>query len=168
MCGGIQGISHKQLSYVGSVEAKTGLTVWSSAKTGWICIGQRGSSCGKSHRSYCLHKSNVVKIYENISFKGNNIFSYEDRENKKIYRDGDVCIKVFNEDFSKIDVLNEALNQARIETTGLKVPKIKEVTMIDGQWAIVSEYIEGKTLASLIEEHPEKLDEYLEFFVSYL
>ena len=34
------------------------------------------------------------------------------RSNKTIYRDGDTCIKVFNEDFSKIDVLNEALNQA--------------------------------------------------------
>ena len=30
-----------------------------------------------------------------------------ERKNKKIYRDGDRCIKVFNEDFSKADVLNE-------------------------------------------------------------
>ena len=34
------------------------------------------------------------------------------RNNKTIYRDGDKCIKVFNEGFSKADVLNEALNQA--------------------------------------------------------
>ncbi len=87
------------------------------------------------------------------------------RKNKVIYRDGDNCIKLFNSDFSKIDVLNEALNQARIEETGLNIPKIKEVLMIDGQWAIVSEYIEGKTLAELIDENPEKFDEYLDFFV---
>ena len=36
------------------------------------------------------------------------------RNNKTIYRDGDKCIKVFNEDYSKSDILNEALNQARI------------------------------------------------------
>lgn len=87
------------------------------------------------------------------------------RKNKIIYREGDYCVKLFNSDFSKIDVLNEALNQARIEETGLNIPKIKEVSMIDGQWAIIYEYIKGKTLAEHMEENPEKLDEYLEFFV---
>lgn len=87
------------------------------------------------------------------------------RKNKVIYRDGDNCIKLFNSEFSKIDVLNEALNQARIEETGLNIPKIKEVLTIDGQWAIVSEYIEGKTLAELMEENPDKKEEYLNLFV---
>ncbi len=87
------------------------------------------------------------------------------RNNKTIYRDGDRCIKVFNEDYSKADVLNEALNQARIEETGLNIPKILEVTMVDGKWAIVSEYIKGKTLAQLMEEDSEKKDEYLELLV---
>ena len=87
------------------------------------------------------------------------------RNNKTIYRDGDKCIKVFNEGFSKADVLNEALNQARIEGTGLNIPKILEVTMIEGKWAIVSEFIKGKTLAQLIEEDPEKKDEYLALLV---
>ena len=57
------------------------------------------------------------------------------RPGKKIYRDGDRTIKVFEEGFSKADILNEALNQARIEETGLRIPKILEVTMIDGKWA---------------------------------
>jgi RIO-like serine/threonine protein kinase len=87
------------------------------------------------------------------------------RNNKTVYRDGDKCLKVFNEDYSKADVLNEALNQARIEETGLKIPKILEVTVIDGKWTIVSEYIEGTTLAQLMAENPEKKDEYLNFFV---
>ena len=87
------------------------------------------------------------------------------RNNKTIYRDGDKCVKVFDEHYSKADVLNEALNQARIEETGLNIPKIFEVTMIDGKWAIVSEYIKGKTLAQLMQENPEKKDEYLEMFV---
>ena len=39
------------------------------------------------------------------------------RNNKTVYRDGDRCLKVFNEGYSKADVLNEALNQARIEET---------------------------------------------------
>lgn len=87
------------------------------------------------------------------------------RNSKTIYRDGDLCIKVFDADFSKADVLNEALNQARIEETGLSIPKVKEVMTIDGKWAIVSDYIKGKTLAQLMEENPEKKDEYIEHLV---
>ena len=87
------------------------------------------------------------------------------RNDKTVYRDGDRCLKVFNEDYSKANVLNEALNQARIEETGLNIPKILEVTMINGKWTIVSEYIKGKTMAQLMQEHPEKKDAYLEQFV---
>ena len=83
------------------------------------------------------------------------------RTNKTIYRDGDRCIKVFDEGYSKADVLNEALNQARIEETGLSIPKILEVTMIDGKWAIISEFIKGKTLAQLMEDDIENKDRYL-------
>ena len=83
------------------------------------------------------------------------------RKAKKVYRDGDKYIKVFDKDYSKADVLNEALNQARIEETGLNIPKVLEVTTIDGKWAIVSEFIEGVTLAELMEKNPDKLDEYL-------
>ena len=87
------------------------------------------------------------------------------RKHKTVYRDGDRCIKVFDADYSKADVLNEALNQARIEGTGLSIPKILEVTMVEGKWAIVSEFIEGKTLAQMIEESPERKDEYLSLLV---
>lgn len=87
------------------------------------------------------------------------------RNSKTIYRDGDKAIKLFNQEFSTADVLNEALNHARIEETGLRVPKLYEVTKIDGKWAIVSEFIEGTTLEVLMAEHPEKYDEYLDLFV---
>jgi len=87
------------------------------------------------------------------------------RNDKTVYRDGDRCIKVFNAAYSKADVLNEALNQARIEETGLNIPKILEVTTFDGKWAIVSEYIRGKTLAQLMTENPEKKNEYIELLV---
>jgi len=87
------------------------------------------------------------------------------RNNKTIYRDGDKCVKVFDENYSKADVLNEALNQARIEETGLNIPKVLEVTMVDGKWAIVTEYIKGKTLAQLMQETPAKKYEYIELLV---
>ena len=49
------------------------------------------------------------------------------RTSKTVYRDGDRCIKLFDSDYSKAEVLNEALSQARVEETDLLVPKILEV-----------------------------------------
>lgn len=87
------------------------------------------------------------------------------RTTKTIYRDGDIAVKVFNEDFKKSDILNEALNHARVEETGLSVPSLREVCMIDGKWAIVTDFIAGKTLAALMEENPDKMTVYLNLFV---
>ena len=96
----------------------------------------------------------------------NNYEILAQRSKKIIYKDGDTVLKVFDNDFSKADILNEALNQARIEETGLNVPKLLEVSKIDGKWAIRTEYIPGKTLKELMEEHPDRIDEYLSLFVN--
>ena len=87
------------------------------------------------------------------------------RSNKTIYRDGDKSIKVFDLNFPKTDILNEALNQSRVEVTPLNTPRLLEVLKLDGRWAIVSEYISGKTLADLMRDNPDKFDEYLHIFV---
>lgn len=86
--------------------------------------------------------------------------------NKTIYVDGNKLVKMFDESFKKSDILNEALNQARVEETGLNIPKLLEVCKIDGKWAIIMDYIKGETLQSLMDKHPEKMDEYLEMFVN--
>ena len=84
---------------------------------------------------------------------------------KKLYRDGDRLIKSFDESYSKAGILNEALNQARVEQSSLNSPKVLGVSVIDGKWSLTWEYIEGETLESLMEKHPEKTDEYLNMFV---
>ena len=73
------------------------------------------------------------------------------RNNKTVYRDGDNCIKLFGSDFRKSDILNEALNQARVEETGLSIPHVRAVTVYDGKWAIVSDFIKGKTLSRRLQ-----------------
>ena len=87
------------------------------------------------------------------------------RTSKTVYKDGDCAIKVFDADYKKSDILNEALNQARVEETGLPIQKLLEVGVVDGKWAIVSEFIKGKTLARLMDENPDKIDEYMNLFV---
>lgn len=89
-----------------------------------------------------------------------------ERKTKTVYKDNDKTIKLFVENYSKADILNEALNQARVEEgTTLNVPKLLEVTRIDGRWGLVSEHIEGTPLNKLMEEHSEKEEEYLNLFV---
>lgn len=89
-----------------------------------------------------------------------------ERKTKTVYKDNDKTIKLFVENYSKADILNEALNQARVEEgTTLNVPKLLEVTRIDGRWGLVSEHIEGTPFNKLMEEHPEKEEEYLNLFV---
>ena len=87
------------------------------------------------------------------------------RPNKKIYREGDTVVKVFDPEYSKASVLNEALNQARVEETALHIPRILEVFKIGEKWAIRSEFIEGKTLQQIMDENPDKQEEYLRQFV---
>ncbi len=88
------------------------------------------------------------------------------RKTKTVYKDKDSVVKLFVEDYSKANILNEALNQARVEEgTSLNIPKLREVTKIDNRWALVSEYVDGKSLDALMQEAKDKEDEYLELFV---
>ncbi len=88
-----------------------------------------------------------------------------ERKNKKIYRYGNLKVKVFDSEFKKSDILNEALNQARVEETGLSIPALDEVCKINGKWAIVTEFVEGRTLADIIAEDRANLKRYMEKFV---
>lgn len=87
-----------------------------------------------------------------------------ERTDKIIYKDGDNTIKVFGTSYPKSDILNEALNHARIEETGLNIPKMKSVSLIDSKWAITIEYIEGKTLKEIMDEDPDNIEKYMSLF----
>lgn len=87
------------------------------------------------------------------------------RPYKVVYKDGDKIIKVFTKEHGKANVFNEALCQARVEESGLDIPKVIEVSQIDGEWAISIEFVEGATLAELMEKDPANLEKYMEQFV---
>lgn len=105
-----------------------------------------------------------MEVRNNMNYNLNN--PIVKRATKVVYEDNGNTIKLFNEGYSKADILNEALNQARVEeNTDLKIAKLKEVTVIDNKTAIVSEYVKGKTLQELMDENPENTHEYLNTFV---
>lgn len=82
-------------------------------------------------------------------------------ETVDVYREGDMAIKLFKEGCRKTMPLYEALTQSRVEDTGLNIPTIREVSVINNRWAIHMDLIEGKTLADIMKEDPEHLDDYL-------
>ena len=87
------------------------------------------------------------------------------RAYKEVYKTEEGIVKIFEKTHPKADVFNEALNTARVEAAGLRIPGVKEVAQIDGKWALLVEYQPGKTLEELMEELPENLDAYMEEFV---
>ena len=90
----------------------------------------------------------------------------EEKSYKTVYREGSRIIKVFTASHPKSNVFNEAYIHACVEDAGVPVPKLLGVTPEDGGWAIATEYVAGKTLQQLMDEHPEKQDEYLEKLVA--
>ena len=76
-----------------------------------------------------------------------------ERARKTVYRDGQNTIKLFEENYPTSNVLNEALNQARVEeNTDINIPNLVEVCKVENRWALVSEYVEGTPLDKLIAE----------------
>jgi len=88
------------------------------------------------------------------------------RNSKTVFRDGEKCIKVFNHEYKKSEILHEAMNHAIAEEAGLPVPRIFEVSVIDHKWAIIYTYIRGNTLSHHMKSEPEKKDAYLETFTA--
>lgn len=82
-----------------------------------------------------------------------------------VYEDGSRCIRVYKKPEYKEKCLYAALTHARCETTmvntGIKVPTLHEVSVVDGKWAISHDWIKGKTLEMLMAENPDKMDTYI-------
>lgn len=90
-------------------------------------------------------------------------------ENDKVqvFESDGKCVKVFTDpNEPKSVVLYEALTHTRVEETGFaRIPRFEGIIRTDGKWAIVYQYIAGKTLEQLMREKPAKIDEYLDKMV---
>lgn len=87
------------------------------------------------------------------------------RRNKTVYRVGDEVVKQFVPEHPKSAVLKEAINHALAEEAGLCVPELLRVENRDGGWSLVIRAVDGKTMEQLMQENPDKLEEYMEQFV---
>ncbi len=79
----------------------------------------------------------------------------------EIYLVENKIVKVFHDALPNTESMKEATKQEYAYSCGLPVPKILEVTKINGKQAIMMEYIKGETLGDLFFRDKERLEFYL-------
>lgn len=90
---------------------------------------------------------------------------YESKR-KIIYRDGDKAIKTYNDTYAISQILNEALNQAKVSEEGISVPKVYEVREYNGRKGIVMDYIEGDNLETIVSKNANDAEKYINLFAN--
>ena len=88
-----------------------------------------------------------------------------ERATKVVYSEDGKVFKAFHPMHPKSLVFNEAYIQSTVEELGLPVPRILEVSQIDGKWTLVIEEVAGERLKDLFEKHPERREELMDKFV---
>ncbi|MBO0993431.1 phosphotransferase family protein [Bacillus sp. SD088] len=83
----------------------------------------------------------------------------------KIYLCENKIVKVFKDFLPSTEALYEANKQKYAYSCGLSVPKIVDVTKINGKQAIVMEYVEGKTLGERLFENEDRAEYFMNLSV---
>jgi aminoglycoside phosphotransferase (APT) family kinase protein len=83
----------------------------------------------------------------------------------KIYLHNNKIIKLFNEYLPETESTYEAEKQNFAHSIGLLVPKILDVTKINGKQAIIMEYIQGRTMGDILSENMGQLEYYMNIFI---
>lgn len=83
----------------------------------------------------------------------------------KIHLSDNKIVKVFNDFLPDTESINEANKQKYAYSCGLPVPKVLEVTKINGKQAIIMEYVKGETLADLMLKDNEQAEYYMNISV---
>jgi aminoglycoside phosphotransferase (APT) family kinase protein len=83
----------------------------------------------------------------------------------KIYLHENKIYKLFDDYLPDTESSYEANKQKYAYSCGLSVPKIIDVTKINGKQAVVMEYTRGKTLGDLLKNDMEHAEYYMSIFV---
>ncbi|MDK8641897.1 phosphotransferase family protein [Niallia taxi] len=75
-------------------------------------------------------------------------------------------VKLFKEYLPPNEALSEATKQKFAYSCGLNVPKVFEVTKVNGTQAIIMEHINGETLGQLIQDNIESVEHYISILVN--
>ena len=89
-----------------------------------------------------------------------------ERADKVVLRDKNSVLKIFGPSYKVSLILNEAMNEARAAETGLPVAKVLEVMKLRDHWCIRREWVEGETLADVMDKDKKNLQKYLRQFMA--
>ncbi|MGV3467430.1 MAG: aminoglycoside phosphotransferase family protein [Heyndrickxia sp.] len=79
----------------------------------------------------------------------------------KVYLYNNNVIKVFNDYLPETESIYEANKQKVAYSCGLPVPKVLDVTKIDGKQALVMEYVKGSTIGEILFKDMKKAEYYI-------
>ncbi|WP_096187379.1 phosphotransferase family protein [Evansella halocellulosilytica] len=83
----------------------------------------------------------------------------------KIYRYENKAVKIFNDFLPDNEATREAHKQKLASSCGLPVPKVFDVTQINGRQAIIMELVEGRTIGDIVLENKEKKEDYMKISI---
>ena len=73
------------------------------------------------------------------------------RADRIVCQYGGQCTKIYSRSHTCTEILLEAGCLAAAHEAGVRTPEFLEITRIEGKWALVTEFVQGKTLAQLLE-----------------
>ncbi|MDR2599534.1 MAG: aminoglycoside phosphotransferase family protein [Oscillospiraceae bacterium] len=82
-----------------------------------------------------------------------------------IYLHNGKIIKLFKSFLPDLEAENEASKQIFAYSKSLSVPRVYEVSIINGKQAIIMEYVKGKTIGSIILNDRTKAEQYMNLSV---
>ncbi|WP_059173153.1 phosphotransferase family protein [Bacillus sp. FJAT-27445] len=83
----------------------------------------------------------------------------------KIYLHKDKIYKVFNDYLPETEAFNESAKQKYAYSCGLPVPKIIDVTKINGKQVIIMELIKGQSIGEILSENMEQAEYHMNIMV---
>ncbi|WP_413376221.1 aminoglycoside phosphotransferase family protein [Alkalihalobacillus sp. 1P02AB] len=85
----------------------------------------------------------------------------------KIYLHENKIFKIYNDELPETESIHEANKQKWAYSFGLSVPKVLDVTKIEGKQALVMEYSRGKTLGDFLLENKEQAEYYMNLSIGF-
>lgn len=88
-----------------------------------------------------------------------------ERRHNSLYTDGGFTYKIFNSDYEKKDVFQEAFITSKIEELNINVPAMNSIYKTDDKWTIKFEFFGGESLYSIMKKDPGNITKYIEQMV---
>ena len=83
----------------------------------------------------------------------------------QIFLYGNKIVKVFNDFLPDTESSYEANKQKYAHSCGLSVPKILDVTTINGKHAIIMEFVKGKTIGEMLSKNMDQAEYYMDISI---